>query len=108
MTIKELEDKLIFMIRVQYPQYYKWWMKYCQYKSTYINQRIILKYLENSLSMTITLDYDIDRGLYYLIFYKRNMAKNVLISYQNVLESLYNDFSCTNLSKDLELWFSAI
>lgn len=107
-TTKELEYKLIFMIRVQYPQYYKWWMEHCQYKSIYVNQRIILKYLENTLSMTITLDYDIDSGLYYLTFYKRNMAKNVLISYKKVLESLYNDFSCTNLSKDLELGFGKI
>lgn len=108
MTTKELEYKLIFMIRVQYPQYYKWWMEHCQYKSIYVNQRIILKYLENSLSMTITLDYDIDSGLYYLTFCKINIAKNVLRSYKEVLESLYNDFSCTNLSNDLESEFSEI
>ena len=107
-TTKELEYKLIFMIRVQYPQYYECWMKYCQYKSIYANQRIILKYLENSLSMTVTLDYDMNSGLYYLTFYKRNMVKKVLISYKKVLESLYNDFSCINLSKDLESWFSKI
>lgn len=108
MTTKELEYKLIFMIRVQHPQYYKWWMEHCQYKSIYVNQRIILKYLENSLSMTITLDYDIDSGLYYLTFHKRNMVKDVLISYKKVLESLYNDFSCTNLSKNLESEFRKI
>lgn len=108
MTTKELEYKLIFMIRAQYPQYYKWWMEYCQYKSIYVNKVIILKYLEHSLSMTVNLDYDMNNGLYYLTFYKRNMVKKVLISYKGVLESLYNDFSCTNLSKDLELEFSAI
>lgn len=108
MTTKELEYKLIFMIRVQYPQYYKWWMKYCYYKSIHTNQRIILKYLEAKLSITVTLDCDLDSGLYYLTFYKMHTDKKILKGYKEVLESLYNDFSCTDLSKELKLEFNKV